>query len=148
MKTLPWLCPHVYSTVREQVRWWVWQSCWFAGFQRTVITGQPHASPCEAPLLVLAPHTSFSDMLPLMAAGAPSIVAKAETAQLPFFGSRAPCYHCRLAPALLRCCFLLLLPLHATTPMADLLTIARTGVTATGIVKRLVIKWSRPTTGH
>lgn len=45
------------------------------------------ATPKEAPVLVLAPHSSFFDALPVVYLGSPSIVAKAETANIPFFGS-------------------------------------------------------------
>ncbi|KAF5303945.1 hypothetical protein FQA39_LY01730 [Lamprigera yunnana] len=42
----------------------------------------------EAPVVALAPHSSFIDALALLYMGTPSIVAKGETASIPFFGSR------------------------------------------------------------
>lgn len=45
------------------------------------------ASAKEAPIIVVAPHSSFYDSLVACISGPPSVVAKAETAGLPFFGS-------------------------------------------------------------
>lgn len=45
------------------------------------------ASPKEAPIVVVAPHSSFFDSLVAVIFGPPSVVAKAETSCLPFFGS-------------------------------------------------------------
>lgn len=41
----------------------------------------------EAPIVVVAPHSSFFDSLVAVLFGPPSVVAKAETSCLPFFGS-------------------------------------------------------------
>lgn len=41
----------------------------------------------DAPVLALAPHSSFFDALPVVYLGGPSIVAKAEVGRIPFFGS-------------------------------------------------------------
>lgn len=45
------------------------------------------ASAKEAPIVVVAPHSSFYDSLVAVITSPPSVVAKAETASLPFFGS-------------------------------------------------------------
>ncbi|XP_031353229.1 lysophosphatidylcholine acyltransferase isoform X2 [Photinus pyralis] len=44
------------------------------------------ATRAEAPVVALAPHSSFIDSICMVYMGAPSIVAKAETANIPFFG--------------------------------------------------------------
>ena len=44
------------------------------------------AKSSEAPILVVAPHSSFFDSLPVVLMGAPSVVAKAETTSIPFWG--------------------------------------------------------------
>ncbi|XP_055710713.1 lysophosphatidylcholine acyltransferase isoform X1 [Phlebotomus papatasi] len=44
------------------------------------------APPKKAPILVVAPHSSFFDSLVVVLLGPPAVVAKAETASLPFFG--------------------------------------------------------------
>jgi len=41
----------------------------------------------EAPLLVVAPHSTFFDSLPVVLMLAPSVVAKAETTEIPFWGA-------------------------------------------------------------
>ena len=45
------------------------------------------ASSKDAPILVVAPHSSFFDSLPVVLMGAPSVVAKAETTSIPFWGA-------------------------------------------------------------
>lgn len=55
-------------------------------FHRIKTIGQ-QASAKEAPIVVVAPHSSFFDSLVALITGPPSVVAKAETASLPFFGS-------------------------------------------------------------
>ncbi|XP_011504965.1 PREDICTED: 1-acylglycerophosphocholine O-acyltransferase 1 isoform X2 [Ceratosolen solmsi marchali] len=66
--------------------------CWMmrmffvcSGFHLVKVKGQ-QADTKEAPILALAPHSSFFDALPVVHLGGPSIVAKAETGRLPFFG--------------------------------------------------------------
>ncbi|XP_030750011.1 lysophosphatidylcholine acyltransferase isoform X1 [Sitophilus oryzae] len=49
------------------------------------IVGRP-CSKAEAPMVVLAPHSSFVDSVAMVYMGGPSIVAKGETASIPFFG--------------------------------------------------------------
>ncbi|OXU27771.1 hypothetical protein TSAR_009520 [Trichomalopsis sarcophagae] len=56
------------------------------GFHYLKVKGQ-QADTKEAPILALAPHSSFFDALPVVYLGGPSIVAKAETGRIPFFGS-------------------------------------------------------------
>jgi len=55
------------------------------GFKVTVIGKQ--ANPEDAPILVVAPHSTFFDSLAVCVMGAPSVVAKAETSSIPFWGS-------------------------------------------------------------
>jgi lysophosphatidylcholine acyltransferase/lyso-PAF acetyltransferase len=57
-----------------------------SGFHLVKVKGH-QADTKEAPILALAPHSSFFDALPVVYLGGPSIVAKAETGRLPFFGS-------------------------------------------------------------
>ncbi|XP_037936996.1 lysophosphatidylcholine acyltransferase [Teleopsis dalmanni] len=44
------------------------------------------ASPKEAPIMVVAPHSSYVDSIIVVATGPPSIVAKQETSQIPLLG--------------------------------------------------------------
>uniref|UniRef100_A0A182QJ75 EF-hand domain-containing protein n=1 Tax=Anopheles farauti TaxID=69004 RepID=A0A182QJ75_9DIPT len=46
------------------------------------------ASPKEAPVICVAPHTAFYDSVCVVLFGPSAVVAKYETASLPFFGSR------------------------------------------------------------
>ncbi|XP_042870223.1 lysophosphatidylcholine acyltransferase-like isoform X2 [Penaeus japonicus] len=54
------------------------------GFQLVQVKGH-QAHPKEAPILAVAPHSSYFDALPVIVMGAPSVVAKGEVAQVPFF---------------------------------------------------------------
>lgn len=72
--------------------------CWMmralfvcGGFHHLKVKGRK-AETKDAPVLALAPHSSFFDALPVVYLGGPSIVAKAETGRIPFFGSRSPTY--------------------------------------------------------
>lgn len=56
------------------------------GFHRIKIVGK-QASPEKARILAVAPHSTFFDALPVIMMGAPSVVAKAETSSVPFWGS-------------------------------------------------------------
>ena len=56
------------------------------GFFHVKIIGK-QASPDEARILAVAPHSSFFDALAVIIMGAPSVVAKAETSAIPFWGS-------------------------------------------------------------
>lgn len=53
---------------------------------RLKVTGR-RCNRSEAPIIVLAPHSSFFDALTMVYMNGPSIVAKGETALIPFFGS-------------------------------------------------------------
>ncbi|XP_067132362.1 lysophosphatidylcholine acyltransferase isoform X2 [Centruroides vittatus] len=55
------------------------------GWHWITIKGK-QASAKEAPIITLAPHSSVFDVLPVILLGGPSVVAKAETEQTPFFG--------------------------------------------------------------
>ncbi|XP_076750673.1 lysophosphatidylcholine acyltransferase isoform X1 [Xylocopa sonorina] len=66
--------------------------CWMmralficGGFHQLKVKGRKAESK-DAPVLALAPHSSFFDALPVVYLGGPSIVAKAETGRIPFFG--------------------------------------------------------------
>jgi len=58
----------------------------FCGFWPVKVVGT-QAPPEEAPILCVAPHSTFFDALAVAVMGAPSVVAKAETKNVPFFGS-------------------------------------------------------------
>lgn len=69
--------------------------CWMmralflcGGFHHLKVKGRK-AETKDAPVLALAPHSSFFDALPVVYLGGPSIVAKGESRRLPFFGSRS-----------------------------------------------------------
>jgi len=69
--------------------------CWMmralflcGGFHHLKVKGRK-AETKDAPVLALAPHSSFFDALPVVYLGGPSIVAKGESSRLPFFGSRS-----------------------------------------------------------
>uniref|UniRef100_A0A8D9BGW5 Lysophosphatidylcholine acyltransferase n=1 Tax=Cacopsylla melanoneura TaxID=428564 RepID=A0A8D9BGW5_9HEMI len=53
------------------------------GFHWVKVKGR-QASCKEAPVISVAPHSSFSDALPVLCMGAPSVVARGETATVPF----------------------------------------------------------------
>lgn len=55
------------------------------GFNVKIVGKQ--ASAAEAPILCVAPHSTFFDALAVAVMGAPSVVAKAETSSIPFWGS-------------------------------------------------------------
>ncbi|XP_012259704.2 lysophosphatidylcholine acyltransferase isoform X1 [Athalia rosae] len=66
--------------------------CWImralfvcGGFHHLKVKGQ-RAPAKDAPVLALAPHSSFFDALTVVHLGGPSVVAKAETSRIPFFG--------------------------------------------------------------
>lgn len=56
------------------------------GFWRVEVRGR-QASPQAAPILCVAPHSTFFDALAVVVMGAPSVVAKADTKNVPLFGS-------------------------------------------------------------
>lgn len=68
--------------------------CWvmrllllFGGFNWVTVRGK-QASAKDAPVLVVAPHSTYFDALPVVLMGGPSVVAKGEIGHLTFFGSR------------------------------------------------------------
>ena len=66
---------------------WVMRALFVCGgFHHLKVKGQK-ATTKDAPILALAPHSTFFDALPVVYLGGPSIVAKAETSNIPFFGS-------------------------------------------------------------
>lgn len=63
------------------------RAMFFIGSFHSIKTIGRQASTKEAPILVVAPHSSFFDSIVVIIFGPPAAVAKAETATLPFFGS-------------------------------------------------------------
>lgn len=59
---------------------------WMASFQFIEFKGHL-ASAKEAPVIVAGPHTSFYDAIIALVCGPSSVVAKSETATIPFLGS-------------------------------------------------------------
>ncbi|XP_017012964.1 lysophosphatidylcholine acyltransferase [Drosophila takahashii] len=57
----------------------------FGSFHYVTMKGRA-ATPKEAPILVVAPHSSYVDSILVVASGPPSIVAKRETADIPLLG--------------------------------------------------------------
>ncbi len=63
---------------------------WFLlgfGFNWITVSGAPAPS-TEAPIFVVAPHTSMLDVFVLMIFGVPTFVARGESQNVPFFGSK------------------------------------------------------------
>jgi len=59
----------------------------FGGYQWIKVKGQ-RASAWEAPILVVAPHSSYVDALLIVYLNLTSIVAKNSSTEIPFFGSK------------------------------------------------------------
>ncbi|XP_045112206.1 lysophosphatidylcholine acyltransferase 1-like isoform X2 [Portunus trituberculatus] len=70
--------------MKELVRGWVRGVFTAGGFHLVQVKGQ-QAHPKEAPILAVAPHSSYFDALPIVVMGAPSVVAKGEVTSVPFF---------------------------------------------------------------
>ena len=66
--------------------WWMCKMFFNMGFYRVTIKGI-RATEREAPILALAPHSSFSDAFPVVLLTAPSLVVKQEVQEVPFFAS-------------------------------------------------------------
>lgn len=65
----------------------IMRAMWFAGgFHWMTVKGQ-QALPAEAPILTLAPHSSYFDAIPVTMTMA-SIVMKAESKDIPVWGSK------------------------------------------------------------
>jgi hypothetical protein len=92
----------------EERRWWqapllpITRAVLFVcGVYRLKVTGEL-CDPEEARLLVVAPHTTALDaFVQFIAGNAPSVVSKAEVANLPFFGTYHTCVLC--VPACVLC---------------------------------------------
>lgn len=70
--------------LRTVICWWMQNMFFNIGFYRVTIKGV-RASEKEAPILALAPHSSFHDAFPVVLLTAPSLVVKADTQKIPFF---------------------------------------------------------------
>jgi lysophosphatidylcholine acyltransferase/lyso-PAF acetyltransferase len=64
----------------------------FGGFHWVTVRGK-QASAKDAPILAIAPHSTYFDALPVVLMGAPTVVAKGETGRLAFFGSTIDIFH-------------------------------------------------------
>lgn len=65
------------------------RTMWFAGgFHRVIVKGR-QALPTEAAILTLAPHSSYFDAIPITMTMS-SIVMKAESRDIPIWGSKCP----------------------------------------------------------
>ncbi|KPP57843.1 hypothetical protein Z043_124385 [Scleropages formosus] len=62
----------------------------FMGF-RVTVQGR-HASSVEAPILAVAPHSSYFDAIVCIVAGLPSTVSRAENLAVPIFGRFLRCF--------------------------------------------------------
>lgn len=76
-----------YRDMRIVICWMMRALFICGGFHHLKVKGR-RAESKDAPVLALAPHSSFFDALPVVYLGGPSIVAKAEIGRIPFFGSR------------------------------------------------------------
>ena len=61
----------------------------FAMGFRVVVKGR-QASSAEAPILAVAPHSTFFDAIVCIEAGLPSTVSRTETLDTPIFGRKCP----------------------------------------------------------
>lgn len=60
----------------------------FCGSFHNITFKGRRASAKEAPIIVVAPHSSYFDAIVVILLYGPAVVAKAETASLAFFGSK------------------------------------------------------------
>lgn len=74
------------SVMKEMVQLGVRGVFTMSGFHLVQVKGS-QAHPKDAPILAVAPHSSFFDALPVVVMGAPSVVAKGDLALLPLLGS-------------------------------------------------------------
>ncbi|XP_073946782.1 lysophosphatidylcholine acyltransferase isoform X3 [Choristoneura fumiferana] len=79
---------HDYSKLRFSILSLMRLVVIVAGFHRVKIVGKQYtpSNPRDAPVVVIAPHSSYFDAIAIVVLGAPSVVAKADTARLPFIG--------------------------------------------------------------
>ncbi|XP_065084768.1 lysophosphatidylcholine acyltransferase isoform X1 [Ochlerotatus camptorhynchus] len=80
----------------------VMRALFLFGSFNLIRTKGERASPKEAPVICVAPHTAFYDSICVILFGPSAVVAKYETASLPFFGKlidyAQPIYVCREDP--------------------------------------------------
>ncbi|XP_068092816.1 lysophosphatidylcholine acyltransferase 1 [Hyperolius riggenbachi] len=82
--------------LEKPMTWWIWtldillkaimRTMWFAGGFHWVTVKGRQALPAEAPILTLAPHSSYFDAIPVTMTMA-SIVMKAESKDIPVWGT-------------------------------------------------------------
>lgn len=93
----PHKCMSIISRLVDIILKIIMRVMWFAGgFHWMTVKGR-RALPAEAPILTLAPHSSYFDAIPVTMTMA-SIVMKAESKDIPLWGSkyqtRIYCCHC------------------------------------------------------
>lgn len=90
--TITWIWCSIFGNriVQIAARHTMYGMFFFGSFYRVKVTGR-QATAKEAPILVLAPHSSFFDSISVVLFGPPSVLAKSETASLPFLGSKLLC---------------------------------------------------------
>ena len=76
-----------HRQLRTVICWWMCKMFFNMGFYRVTIKGI-RASEQEAPILALAPHSSFTDAFPVVLLTAPSLVVKSSVKNIPFFHSK------------------------------------------------------------
>lgn len=77
---------NINRNVREVIRWMFLGMFKTTGWWTMNVVGTP-AGRSEAPILVMAPHSSFFDTLPVILTGVPILVAKAGAKKAPILGS-------------------------------------------------------------
>lgn len=70
----------------KQIISWTMRALFVAGGFNWISVKGKQASAKDAPVIALAPHSSYFDALPIVFMGSPSIVAKGEAERTPFFG--------------------------------------------------------------
>jgi len=73
--------------LHKKVMTFLGQMYFFGMGFRVVVKGKK-ASSAEAPILVVAPHSSFFDAIACIEAGLPSSVSRSESLEAPIFGSK------------------------------------------------------------
>ena len=80
-----WKIPSPFRHLRNSFSHWTRALLFFLGFHWIRVKGKV-APPTEAPLLVLAPHSSWLDVLVMCMAGVPSGLSKMENMDAPIIG--------------------------------------------------------------
>jgi len=75
------------SWLRPAVVFWGRGIFFFGGYHWVTVKGR-RASAKEAPILAVAPHSSYVDALIVVHLGMTSMVAKKSAINIPFFGSK------------------------------------------------------------